>query len=1187
MKTIFNIPLLFLLLFVANHMVAQSTISQQHMLQQPTHYKLKPGSVTPWQAHHRGHGNMKSLGTVVDVLDYSTYNELVAANLQIAYNGSWNSPTPQVLGAELTTFVDTATASNGDVSFAQVAFDSLAFASFTNSTMYSLPLTGSTITLDSLGLFMGLWGDTVVADGTMANDSLLISIYRVVGGAVSSTPVETIVNSGYAGLSQFYTGGSGYMKFIQIPVIYTFNTGEGFAVKLTYLNKDTSSHFILSYSFADSCGTIVYQNTTYESPAYPSPFAGSSSFGQIDTSAVVLMTNQNKFNVPGISGNCSYVYEQNWEILASVSVNVPYSCQVQANTTSACNGSTVNLTGMVFGTDSPGISYSWSASAGGVITGGNSSAASVTVPSNITSNVTVTLTVNNGNSNVSDSIVIINCHVNVNAGSNQTVCSGSNIILAPAATGGTPPYSYQWQASAGSLSCTNCANPSATVSQNTVYTVTVTDAVGATASSSVSYNVNANTNNMQLSVTNTLISCASQIDTTTVTVTGGTSPYTFTWGDGSSSSSASSPVTHNYSLPGGSEIISVTDANNCVSDLLDTVAYQGPTISLANAVEPGCPNSTNGSITVSVTGGTSPYSYAWNSQGNSDTATNLSAGYYVLTVTDASTCSAIFGYSLNSAEDYNYYVFINTTGANCSQGGIISTSVTGGFAPYTYSWANGATTSGIQTSVPGYYEVTITDSLGCQTYGYAYMPTTCQSVINGTAFDDSLGNCLPAGNPGVANLYVTATASNGDVFYGFSDANGNYSIDVTDTGLFTLTAFNYWSSNCANFTFCGNSNQTVYLPVIGDTSNNNNIGLVAANGFNLGIHPGWSSANPGFIKEYWVYYYNSSQTAYNGPATITLNYDPNLTYLYTDKTPAPNVNTAAHTLTWSVSSVPSLFNNDWLQLDGYFQVPATLSLSYQLQSTFTITPMVGDCDTSDNQYSYSETVTGSHDPNEKTVSPSGPVTEADSVLTYTIHFQNTGTDSTHFVVIKDTLSPNLDPTTVRNIASSDKYSSFNVSGRGILTWTFNPLRVVDSMTNPSGSKRFIMFTVKKKAGLPIGTIISNTASVYFDYNAAVVTNTVSDTAALPTYIFEVTNNTNVSVKAFPNPFNDVTHIVVTGLNEKFGFELYDVTGRLEQSMPSVDNNQFDIHRGQLANGVYLYRILVTGKPAAYGKLVVE
>jgi hypothetical protein len=88
-------------------------------------------------------------------------------------------------------------------------------------------------------------------------------------------------------------------------------------------------------------------------------------------------------------------------------------------------------------------------------------------------------------------------------------------------------------------------------------------------------------------------------------------------------------------------------------------------------------------------------------------------------------------------------------------------------------------------------------------------------------------------------------------------------------------------------------------------------------------------------------------------------------------------------------------------------------------------------------------------------------------------------------------------------------------------------------------------------------------------------------------ITEAGNNSNVSVKAFPNPFNDITHIVVTGINEKFSFEMYDVTGRLQQSIPAVDNNQFEVRRGLLAKGVYLYRIIVTGKPAAYGKLVIE
>jgi fimbrial isopeptide formation D2 family protein len=210
------------------------------------------------------------------------------------------------------------------------------------------------------------------------------------------------------------------------------------------------------------------------------------------------------------------------------------------------------------------------------------------------------------------------------------------------------------------------------------------------------------------------------------------------------------------------------------------------------------------------------------------------------------------------------------------------------------------------------------------------------------------------------------------------------------------------------------------------------------------------------------------------------------------------------------------------------------------------------------------------------------------MLTYTIHFQNTGTAATNFIIVKDTLSANLDPTTVRTIASSAKISEFTITGKGILTWTMNPYHLPDSLSDASGSKGFITFQVNAKRNLPIGTIISNTASIYFDYNGAVVTNTVADTVANPTAIRDLSGNNNgINVAAFPNPFKDATNIVITGLNEKYNFELYDVTGRIERSFPSMNVNEFQLQRGDLAEGLYTYRIIVNNKPVAYGKLLVQ
>ena len=69
-------------------------------------------------------------------------------------NGSWNATNPtNICGNELTSFLTIAAADNGDYSFAQVVYDSLAFANYANTSVYSLPMAGSTITLDSVGMF--------------------------------------------------------------------------------------------------------------------------------------------------------------------------------------------------------------------------------------------------------------------------------------------------------------------------------------------------------------------------------------------------------------------------------------------------------------------------------------------------------------------------------------------------------------------------------------------------------------------------------------------------------------------------------------------------------------------------------------------------------------------------------------------------------------------------------------------------------------------------------------------------------------------------------------------------------------------------------------------------------------------------------------------------------------------------
>ena len=786
--------------------------------------------------------------------------------------------------------------------------------------------------------------------------------------------------------------------------------------------------------------------------------------------------------------------------------------------------------------------------------------------------------------------VSANCNIQygVNLGANQTVCNGSVATLNPVVAAGTPPFTFSWSATGDVLSCTTCQNPLATITQNSVYSVTVIDANNHTVSDTVSYAISGGTNTMQLGLTSAGIDCANPQDLTIVTVTGGASPFDFNWGDGSTTTNSVSPQQHNFTH-GANYVIAVTDNNGCVSSALNTVAFNGIAVTAVQTVRPNCENMNTGKLKVVASGGTAPYTFNWSNGATTDSLVNIVAGNYWVTVTDVTSCSSVEYFNLSPVSGWGLYAYLNCTLPNCSSNGSINAQVHNGIPPYSFNWSNGATTQIISGLAPGGFVVTITDSIGCVATATTNLPTTCRSIINGIIYSDTNSNCLfDAGENLIAGLTVSAER-NGQMYYANTNSNGAYAIEVPSVGTYTLQAYNYSNNNsCGTLSLCGNPNQTTTIATLGDTSSNNNFGLVGSAGFDLSLFMSCTSGNPGFQKTYKLLPYNNSQTILNGLATLTFSYDSNLIYQSSNQTVMHNL--ANHTLTWLVDSLDysywGFFTGN--EIDATFLVPLNLSLTYYLQNDFAITPTVGDCDSSNNQFHTNDLVTGSFDPNEKRVEPAGKILEGDSILTYTIGFQNTGTDSTHFIIVKDTLSPSLNAATVRNIASSHPYSEFTISGQGILTWVFNPLRLVDSFTNEPGSHGFVKFTVKKKNNMPVGSIISNTAHIYFDYNTPVVTNTVADTISEPNFISPVRSDDGLSVKAFPNPFGHSTNILVNGLQGNFDFELYDVTGRLRNKFSSIETNQFILQRDELSSGIYFYRITsMNKKQSGFGKLVVE
>jgi len=145
---------------------------------------------------------------------------------------------------------------------------------------------------------------------------------------------------------------------------------------------------------------------------------------------------------------------------------------------------------------------------------------------------------------------------------------------------------------------------------------------------------------------------------------------------------------------------------------------------------------------------------------------------------------------------------------------------------------------------------------------------------------------------------------------------------------------------------------------------------------------------------------------------------------------------------------------------------------------------------------YCGLVRSSYDPNDKTGYPLGVSSQRyikpNQPIEYVIRFQNTGNDTAFTVVIRDTLSTDLDIFSVASGVSSHEYS-FRMYGQRILEWTFDNILLPDSNVNEPVSNGFVVFTVNQSPDLPNNTLIENSASIFFDFNAPIITNTSQHT----------------------------------------------------------------------------------------------
>ena len=307
---------------------------------------------------------------------------------------------------------------------------------------------------------------------------------------------------------------------------------------------------------------------------------------------------------------------------------------------------------------------------------------------------------------------------------------------------------------------------------------------------------------------------------------------------------------------------------------------------------------------------------------------------------------------------------------------------------------------------------------------------------------------------------------------------------------------------------------------------------------------------------------------------------------------------APYWYTTGTLAFPTLVPEGSQAIYAHYAVPTDVPLGTSLlfkDSAVNAGPMsnwVNDYTPWNNVNYFTSTVVSSYDPNFKEVSPKGSgapgyITYADSVLEYMVHFQNTGTYYAENITVIDTLDPSLDWTTLHPVFESH-HCAVTLNETGVATFTFNNIHLPYSSSDPETSNGMFTYTVKTRHGLAIGTQIHNSASIYFDYNAPIMTNktlnTIGSNVGVP-YVIAA----EASFTLYPNPAeNSCFAVINSDVAGDANMKVMDITGKMlvNSAISLVAGKQtvpVDISR--LTPGMYFVVLNNAGK-AETQKLVI-
>lgn len=279
--------------------------------------------------------------------------------------------------------------------------------------------------------------------------------------------------------------------------------------------------------------------------------------------------------------------------------------------------------------------------------------------------------------------------------------------------------------------------------------------------------------NISLAITTSNSACGMATGTATVVATGGNSPYAYQWTSGDNTSIADS-------LSAGIYTVLVTDALGCTKSSVTSINDVGaPVITVTSVTNVSCNGGSNGAISISVTGGSSPYTYFWVNGATTQNVSNLSSAPYQIQVIDANGCQSSKTIIVNEPSPISLYV--NTSNASCGNAdGSTTVIASGGNGGYSFQWSNSATTSSVTGLSAGNYSVTVTDNKGCFASAQA-------SIINTGGASVTLDSIISAGcSNGTGSIYVSVNGGIPPYTYAWSNGATTQDLIGVPAGMYGL-----------------------------------------------------------------------------------------------------------------------------------------------------------------------------------------------------------------------------------------------------------------------------------------------------------------------------------------------------------------------------------------------------------------